>query len=197
MLPPRPPSPPSGPPLGTYLKRANDDAPEPPVPATTRTTARSMKLTAPPRPRAVPPRPSPGARAGAAPDRGPRSAPHPPRRRDARRAGASGAAARRPAPRPAPPRSTPAARGRARAGPPIAPALPVPAFDRRSAARGDGRGECDQRGGRRVEPIQAHRRATPRGNPTPASAIEEMQCTGRAELAGHGAAGIPDRVARV
>src|ERR1044071_9426375 len=45
MLPPRPPSPPSGPPLGTYLNRAKDEAPDPPVPATTCTTARSMKLT--------------------------------------------------------------------------------------------------------------------------------------------------------
>src|SRR5574337_432122 len=44
MLPPRPPSPPSGPPLGLYLNRANELAPDPPVPAITRTTARSMNI---------------------------------------------------------------------------------------------------------------------------------------------------------
>src|SRR5262245_27439450 len=45
MLPPLPPSPPSGPPLGTNISRRNDSAPEPPVPAVTRITARSMNAT--------------------------------------------------------------------------------------------------------------------------------------------------------
>src|ERR1043166_94295 len=71
MLPPRPPSPPSGPPLGTYLKRAKEQAPEPPVPATTRTITRSTKLTAPPGPRVVPPRSSPPP-----PPRRPEQRPH-------------------------------------------------------------------------------------------------------------------------
>src|SRR5215204_2694768 len=42
MSPPRPPSPPSGPPMGTNFSRRNEVAPEPPVPASTRTTTRSM-----------------------------------------------------------------------------------------------------------------------------------------------------------
>ena len=40
--PPRPPSPPSGPPMGTNFSRRNELAPDPPVPASTRTTTRSM-----------------------------------------------------------------------------------------------------------------------------------------------------------
>src|SRR6266540_2674111 len=42
--PPRPPSPPSGPPIGTRYSRRNDVHPDPPVPASTRTTARSMNI---------------------------------------------------------------------------------------------------------------------------------------------------------
>src|SRR5215218_11262923 len=42
MSPPRPPSPPSGPPMGTNFSRRNELAPDPPVPASTRTTTRSM-----------------------------------------------------------------------------------------------------------------------------------------------------------
>src|SRR5690606_29259951 len=41
-LPPRPPSPPSGPPMGTLDSRRNDTLPDPPLPALTRTTTRSM-----------------------------------------------------------------------------------------------------------------------------------------------------------
>src|SRR5688572_9805943 len=44
MSPPRPPSPPSGPPIGTNFSRRNDVAPEPPVPAFTFTTTRSMNI---------------------------------------------------------------------------------------------------------------------------------------------------------
>ena len=46
-VPPCPPSPPSGPPLGLYLNRANELAPEPPDPPTTRTTARSISISWP------------------------------------------------------------------------------------------------------------------------------------------------------
>src|SRR5438093_7894230 len=42
--PPRPPSPPSGPPMGTNFSRRNELAPDPPVPASTRTTTRSMNM---------------------------------------------------------------------------------------------------------------------------------------------------------
>src|SRR5687767_9481309 len=42
--PPRPPSPPSGPPIGTNFSRRNELAPEPPVPASTRTMTRSMNM---------------------------------------------------------------------------------------------------------------------------------------------------------
>src|SRR5215510_10547737 len=45
MDPPRPPSPPSGPPFGTNFSRRKELAPEPPVPATTCTTARSMNTS--------------------------------------------------------------------------------------------------------------------------------------------------------
>src|SRR5688572_9147969 len=44
MSPPRPPSPPSGPPIGTNFSRRNDEAPDPPVPAFTLTTTRSMNI---------------------------------------------------------------------------------------------------------------------------------------------------------
>src|SRR5918998_3477682 len=43
-LPPRPPSPPSGPPIGTNFSRRNETIPEPPSPALTFTTARSMNI---------------------------------------------------------------------------------------------------------------------------------------------------------
>src|SRR6266542_3729565 len=42
--PPPPPSPPSGPPIGTRYSRLNDVHPEPPVPASTWTTTRSMNI---------------------------------------------------------------------------------------------------------------------------------------------------------
>src|SRR3990172_3280338 len=45
--PPRPPSPPSGPPMGTNFSRRKDDAPDPPVPAFTRTMTRSMNIGRP------------------------------------------------------------------------------------------------------------------------------------------------------
>src|SRR3954447_25243656 len=44
MSPPRPPSPPSGPPMGTNFSRRNEVMPEPPSPAFTRTTTRSMNM---------------------------------------------------------------------------------------------------------------------------------------------------------
>src|SRR3954466_246304 len=43
--PPRPPSPPSGPPIGTNFSRRKELMPEPPSPALTRTTTRSMNMT--------------------------------------------------------------------------------------------------------------------------------------------------------
>ncbi len=46
MLPPRPPSPPSGPPRGTYFSRRNDTAPLPPSPAITSIVASSMNFIA-------------------------------------------------------------------------------------------------------------------------------------------------------
>src|ERR1051325_326532 len=42
--PPWPPSPPSGPPWGTNFSLRKEEAPEPPVPATTWTTARSINI---------------------------------------------------------------------------------------------------------------------------------------------------------
>src|SRR5215216_1759567 len=45
--PPRPPSPPSGPPMGTNFSRRNELAPDPPVPASTFTTTRSMNISGP------------------------------------------------------------------------------------------------------------------------------------------------------
>src|SRR5688500_15970618 len=53
MFPPRPPSPPSGPPRGTYFSRRNDADPLPPSPAFTQILARSMStcyLSVMPRP---------------------------------------------------------------------------------------------------------------------------------------------------
>src|SRR6476469_7754733 len=44
MLPPRPPSPPSGPPRGTYFSRRNETAPLPPPPAMTSIFASSMNF---------------------------------------------------------------------------------------------------------------------------------------------------------
>src|SRR5579863_762355 len=46
--PPRPPSPPSGPPSGTRNSRRNDVHPDPPVPASIRTTTRSTNTALPP-----------------------------------------------------------------------------------------------------------------------------------------------------
>src|SRR5690349_16659896 len=46
--PPRPPSPPSGPPSGTNFSRRNETMPEPPSPAFTFTTTRSMNISFPP-----------------------------------------------------------------------------------------------------------------------------------------------------
>src|SRR5262245_47415799 len=43
--PPRPPSPPSGPPSGTNFSRRNEMMPDPPSPALTRTTTRSMNTS--------------------------------------------------------------------------------------------------------------------------------------------------------
>src|SRR5690349_6773531 len=45
MSPPRPPSPPSGPPMGTNFSRRKEVMPEPPSPAFTRTTTRSMNIS--------------------------------------------------------------------------------------------------------------------------------------------------------
>src|SRR6478752_3291426 len=45
MLPPRPPSPPSGPPRGMYFSRRNEAAPLPPSPAMTSISASSMNFT--------------------------------------------------------------------------------------------------------------------------------------------------------
>src|ERR1700759_2773521 len=47
MSPPRPPSPPSGPPMGTNFSRRNETMPEPPSPAFTFTTTRSMNILFP------------------------------------------------------------------------------------------------------------------------------------------------------
>src|SRR3954469_18117400 len=44
MSPPRPPSPPSGPPMGTNFSRRNETMPDPPSPAFTLTTTRSMNM---------------------------------------------------------------------------------------------------------------------------------------------------------
>src|SRR5690349_17438145 len=44
MLPPRPPSPPSGPPIGTYFARWNDAEPSPPLPARTSMRASSKNF---------------------------------------------------------------------------------------------------------------------------------------------------------
>src|SRR3954451_14562224 len=44
MSPPRPPSPPSGPPIGTNFSRRNEVIPDPPSPAFTCTTTRSMNI---------------------------------------------------------------------------------------------------------------------------------------------------------
>src|SRR5665811_2405346 len=46
MEPPRPPSPPSGPPLGTWASRRNVAAPSPPSPARTQTVTRSRNIAA-------------------------------------------------------------------------------------------------------------------------------------------------------
>src|SRR3954462_5398870 len=46
MLPPRPPSPPSGPPMGTYFSRRNDGLPSPPLPAMTSMRASSKNFIA-------------------------------------------------------------------------------------------------------------------------------------------------------
>src|SRR5215218_3007525 len=53
MSPPRPPSPPSGPPMGTNFSRRNELAPDPPVPASTRTTTRSMNTISEPHARSL------------------------------------------------------------------------------------------------------------------------------------------------
>src|SRR3954447_25279309 len=44
MSPPRPPSPPSGPPMGTNFSRRKETIPDPPSPAFTLTTTRSMNM---------------------------------------------------------------------------------------------------------------------------------------------------------
>src|SRR5581483_1331991 len=59
MSPPRPPSPPSGPPMGTNFSRRNETMPDPPSPAFTLTTTRSMNMPSlPPNSRPEQPRPA-------------------------------------------------------------------------------------------------------------------------------------------